>query len=222
MVLDLVVVGLLGALVIMLAAVLLQLVRLHSTLKGSRLERASRKALDDYRILRRNLRVTMEQDVEAFRSDLREYLKEAERLSQSVQEVTRRVDRAAGKLEDDLTIAVHRHVGTTLEGRVKPLLDEMDRLLNRLEARGASPFKTAQAKILEYLRSRGDIGGKHTAEEQAVECLPVHERDLGQEALDDLIRKGLVVEKPTGYGRQVSLNTERLDDIRRVIDGENI
>ncbi len=69
---------------------------------------------------------------------------------------------------------------------------------------------------------RGNIGGKHTAWERTVECLVGHERDHGKAALDDLVRNGLVVHKPTNYGAQISLNKERLDDVQRVFHGEEL
>ncbi len=95
-------------------------------------------------------------------------------------------------------------------------------MIERLEARGASPFKTAKARILQHLMDRGNIGGKHTAWERAVECLVGHERDVGKAALEELVRNGLVVNKPTNYGVQVSLNQQRLDDVWRVINGEEL
>ncbi len=67
-----------------------------------------------------------------------------------------------------------------------------------------------------------DIGEEHTAWERALRCLVGHERDVGSAALEDLVRNGLVVHKPTGYRPQVSLDAERLDDVQRIIKGEEI
>lgn len=188
----------------------------------SRLEGRAREALKDYRALRRNLRVGAEQSLTEFRKALKAQIEETRHLNRSVSRASDRVDQAAAQMETRLVDSVERHVGGTVRDRVEPLLGELDRLLHRLEARGASPFKTAQARILEHLLGRGDVGGKHTAWERAVDCLPVHERDVGNEALEDLVRKGLVVEKPTGYGRHVALNQNRLDHVHRVMNGENI
>ncbi len=208
--------GALGTLVVLSGLILYRLWGVGQL--GSR----AREALNDFRTLRRNLHLAAEQSLTEFRRGLEMQLEETRRLNSSVQEASSRVDRAAARMEDQLVDSVERHVGGTVQDRIEPLLGELDRLLHRLEARGASPFKTAQARILSHLLGRGDVRGKHTAWERAVDCLPVHERDIGNEALEDLVRKGLVVEKPTGYGRQVSLNQDRLEDVRRVMNGETV
>ncbi len=186
------------------------------------LGKAAHDALEDYRILRQNMSASSEHSLDAFRKGLFANLEETRRLLGAVEQASGKVDGAAAEMEDRLTASVERHVGGTVGDRIKPLLDSLDKMLERLEARGASPFKTAKARILQHLMDRGDIGGKHTAWERAVECLVGHERDVGKAALDDLVRNGLVVNKPTNHGVQVSLNKERLDDVRRVINGEEL
>lgn len=180
------------------------------------------QALDDYRILRENMAVSSESSLEAFRSSLHEDLEQNRRLVRTVEEASERVRQAAAEMEKRLTAAVERHVGGAVTHKLEPLLENLDKTINRLEARGASPFKTARARILQYLKDRGDIGGKHTAWERALGCLVGHERDVGNAALEDLVRNGLVIHKPTGYGPQVSQDAERLDDVQRVIYGEEI
>ncbi len=184
--------------------------------------RATSQALEDYHMLRKNIIVSAERSLESFGKSLGENLEQNRRLTRTVEEASDRVGRAASEMEDRLTKAVEEQVGGTVTHKLEPLLDQIDKMTSRLEARGASPFKTAQAQILERLRGRGEIGGKHTAWERALKGLAEPEREVAQAALEDLVRKGLVVKKPTNYGDQVSLNVDRMDEVGRVINGEEI
>ena len=41
---------------------------------------------------------------------------------------------------------------------------------------------------------------------------------VAKDAVKELIKGGFVLQKPTSYGLQVSLNPERIDEITRIIE----
>ncbi|MFQ5909980.1 MAG: hypothetical protein ACE5IJ_04570 [Thermoplasmata archaeon] len=180
------------------------------------------QAIEDYRFLREKLAASSEHSLDAFRKSLYSNLEAMKGLVRRVERNSDKVDRAAAEMERRLTAAVERHVGGTVGEKIEPLLDNLDKMIARLEARGASPFKTAKARILQYLKDRGNIGGKHTAWKRALGCLVGHERGIGNEAMEDLARSGLLVKKSTNYGVEIALNKNRLNDIQRVINGEDL
>lgn len=72
--------------------------------------------------------------------------------------------------------------------------------------------------ILRKLFRRRAIGGRHTAIEHVISGIPGHERGAAKKVADELINEGLIIPKPTSYGLQISLNPERLDEIRIIIE----
>ena len=72
--------------------------------------------------------------------------------------------------------------------------------------------------ILRKLFRRHIIGGKHTAVEHLTKGLPKHAIGDAKEAVKDLIKEGLILQKPTSYGLQVSLNPEKIDQISKIIE----
>ncbi len=62
------------------------------------------------------------------------------------------------------------------------------------------------------------VGGKHTAIEHLTKGLPKHAVGEAKNAVKELMKKGLILPKPTSYGLQVSLNHERIDEICRMIE----
>lgn len=74
-----------------------------------------------------------------------------------------------------------------------------------------------QKRILRRLFNREIIGEKHTAIEHCMDGLPRHLAGDAKDATRVLIKKGYLLAKPTNYGVQVSLNPERLADIKDVI-----
>jgi len=73
-----------------------------------------------------------------------------------------------------------------------------------------------QIKIIWRLSRRSKYGGSHTAMENALKGFPSHlGRDV-REAFYGLVKLGLVVLRPTGYGMQVSLNKELIPTIRAI------
>jgi len=61
------------------------------------------------------------------------------------------------------------------------------------------------------------ISGRHTDEKNVIKFLPKHERGVGKDALEDLIKWGFVIEKITSYGRHVSLNPKALDEVHTIL-----
>ena len=75
--------------------------------------------------------------------------------------------------------------------------------------------------ILRKLYRHRIIGGKHTAIEHLTKGLPKHAVGEAKEAVIVLIKEGFLIQKQTSYGLQVSLNSDRIDDIARLIDFES-
>ncbi|MBI2127372.1 MAG: hypothetical protein HYU02_08710 [Thaumarchaeota archaeon] len=71
--------------------------------------------------------------------------------------------------------------------------------------------------ILEKLYRAGIIGERHTTIESAVRGLPRHLKGDAMKAVKDLIKEGLIVPKPTSYGMQISLNPNKVKQIRALI-----
>jgi chromosome segregation ATPase len=146
---------------------------------------------------------------------------ENKRLATSVQyaeaDLRKALEGAEEKLVDVLAGRLDRDMG-----RLGGLLDSLQRMANLLEARGVSPFKTAKSKILQHLKRKDNMGGKHTPWDKALESLSPTEREYGDEALQELIRDGLVVRKPGTGDLHVFLDYRRMKDIDRVINGEEL
>ena len=62
------------------------------------------------------------------------------------------------------------------------------------------------------------IGGKHTAVEHLTKGLPKHAVGEAKNIVKELIKEGFVLQKPTSYGLQVSLNPEKIDEIAKIIE----
>ena len=62
------------------------------------------------------------------------------------------------------------------------------------------------------------IGGKHTAIENLTKGLPKHAIGEAKDAVKELIKEGFIIQKPTSYGLQVSLNSEKIDEIIKIIE----
>lgn len=77
--------------------------------------------------------------------------------------------------------------------------------------------KIAKA-VLEKLLRHGYVGGRHTALENLPKGFPRHVYGEVMETAEKLMKQGLVILKPTGYGRQVSLDPHRMAEIERIIN----
>lgn len=71
--------------------------------------------------------------------------------------------------------------------------------------------------ILNKLLRHGYIGARHTALENLPKGLPRHLYKEARKTTKKLIKKGLVTLKPTGYGMQVSLNPNVIEEIEKEI-----
>ncbi len=78
------------------------------------------------------------------------------------------------------------------------------------------------ARILQKLHRRGNWGVSHTSFENVKKGFT--QRDVGKRGAKrvdkiamDLIKKGLVVSKPTGYGLEVSLNPGMRENILKYV-----
>jgi len=74
-----------------------------------------------------------------------------------------------------------------------------------------------KAEILKKLRRRDNWGNSHTAFDDLPRGFPKNLRGNVKDLADDLIKEGLLLEKPTGYGRHVSLNPRRKAEIDGII-----
>ncbi len=79
------------------------------------------------------------------------------------------------------------------------------------------------AGILQKLHRRGNWGASHTSFENVKKGFT--QRDVGKRGAKrvdkiamDLIKKGLVVSKPTGYGLEVSLNPGMRENILKYVE----
>lgn len=72
--------------------------------------------------------------------------------------------------------------------------------------------------VLRKMLRRKCIGGKHIGLQDLAKSTPKHVRGQVKGTLGDLVREGLVLKKPTGYGDRFSLNPRRLNEIRRELD----
>ncbi|TET90876.1 MAG: hypothetical protein E3J35_04350 [Methanomassiliicoccales archaeon] len=77
---------------------------------------------------------------------------------------------------------------------------------------------TMQRDIIFRMFRRRIIGGVHKSREGICGWFRKDLRGEAKDALDDLVKSGLVIEKPTSYGKQYSLNRDRLGDIIRIIE----
>lgn len=74
-----------------------------------------------------------------------------------------------------------------------------------------------RVSILRKLFRHRIIGGKHTAFEHVVSGFPSHVLGVAKKTAEELIKKDLILAKHTNYGLQVSLNPDRIDEIKRIL-----
>ena len=72
--------------------------------------------------------------------------------------------------------------------------------------------------ILKHLYNCRCIGGKHTSRENTLKGLPKNEKGNGKSALNELIKRNLIISKPTSYGEQIALNPRLIKDIQQIIN----
>jgi|SRR3989338_6614669 len=74
-----------------------------------------------------------------------------------------------------------------------------------------------KATILYHLRRKKIIGGVHTPYDTLKKGFPSHKGKEVEKVADELIKEGLIIQKPAPYGLQVSLNKEKIKEIEEYI-----
>lgn len=75
-----------------------------------------------------------------------------------------------------------------------------------------------EAIILRKLFRHRIIGGKHTAIEHLTHSLPKHAIKEAKKSIEELIKKQMILTKPTSYGLQISLNPTKIKEIIQIIE----
>lgn len=70
-----------------------------------------------------------------------------------------------------------------------------------------------RAKILHKMDRKRKWGASHTALTNLHKWCPHHFSKEYSKVADDLIREGFLIQKPTHYGMEVSLNPQKKDEI---------
>ncbi len=76
---------------------------------------------------------------------------------------------------------------------------------------------TVKALILKKLRRRDYWGGKHTSIDNLKKGVKIHLRGDVPSIAEEMIKEGLLLHHPTGYGTQISLNPQKKAEIDRII-----
>jgi len=74
-----------------------------------------------------------------------------------------------------------------------------------------------KAKLLFKLARRRKWGNSHTAFDNLKKGFKPREHLLVKRAAEELIKENFLFKKPTGYGLHVSLNHERVAEIKQII-----
>jgi hypothetical protein len=77
---------------------------------------------------------------------------------------------------------------------------------------------TIKKTILRNLNKKHCWNEKHTAFENTYRGFPSHLRGIAKQEAILLIKEGLILEKYTNYGLQVSLNIEKEEEIMGYLD----
>jgi hypothetical protein len=73
-----------------------------------------------------------------------------------------------------------------------------------------------EIKVVWKLNRRGNYGGSHTSVERIAKSFRSDLRGEATEAVGRLIRKQVILSKPTNHGLQISLNQNRVSLIRAI------
>jgi len=71
--------------------------------------------------------------------------------------------------------------------------------------------------LLRKLHRYGYWGGRHTGFDDLPKGFPTHLHGIVEEVAEGLIKSGLLMEKPTSYGRRVSLNPSKKANIEFIL-----
>lgn len=78
-------------------------------------------------------------------------------------------------------------------------------------------LEDAKRKILHRMFYHEYIGGRHTAVENLRKGFDKNDYPVLEEAIDDLVKEGLIHLKPTSYGLHASLSASRIADIKKFL-----
>lgn len=76
------------------------------------------------------------------------------------------------------------------------------------------------ARLLRRMKAKALIGGSHGPYEQMYKGFPEHDASRAREALDLLIRAGVVKSKPSGIGQRVAIKAPMIQRIDSFMNGE--
>lgn len=74
-------------------------------------------------------------------------------------------------------------------------------------------LENIKANLLIKLLKMGKIGGSHTSFDNLPKGFPSHERKDVKKVAEDLINDNIIDSHPTGYGQEVSINPEKVEEI---------
>jgi len=74
-----------------------------------------------------------------------------------------------------------------------------------------------KATILYHLRRKRVIGGVHTPFDTVTRGFPSHLGKDVKKIAEELIKQGMILTKPASYGLQISLNKNKLQEIKSFI-----
>jgi hypothetical protein len=102
-----------------------------------------------------------------------------------------------------------------------------DASLGGLEATEGTPLSTDSnprrrvlRQMLRKLLKKGKIGASHTHEDNVYKGVADHEKGIAKQAIELLYREGLFVPKPTTTDPHVSINPDRVTEVRVIIAGD--
>lgn len=72
-----------------------------------------------------------------------------------------------------------------------------------------------ECALLRKLARLGYWGGRHTSFDTLPKGFPKHLRNKVKEKAQELIKKHILLSKPTNYGLHVSLNPAKMEEIKR-------
>lgn len=74
-----------------------------------------------------------------------------------------------------------------------------------------------KGKILFKMSRHGKYNESHTAIENLHKGFPGHEIGRVKSIVEQMMREGLLILKPTSYGEQVSINLEKVESVKFLI-----
>jgi hypothetical protein len=79
-------------------------------------------------------------------------------------------------------------------------------------------LSSVEKEIVYKLHRRKIIGGVHKSEEDITRLFKKDQRGKVKKKIRNLVKKALLVEKPTSYGMRYSLNRDKLKEIEEIIN----